>query len=129
VDSSLLHATEKALVSQWEMAPLGLSPYDLNRQLLLEALSERIRYLLTYRPQKLLSALYILDVGEATYNRAMEQDTMEDRAWALAEAIYDRETEKIKLRQKYSSQATPEQLTEDGDGRTDGPIPPGTAVS
>ena len=98
---SLLAATEAALVEQWQIAPLGLSPYDLNRQLLLEALSERILYLLQHQPQKILSALYILDVGEAAYNRAMEQDTMHDRAWALAEAIYDRETEKIEMRRKY----------------------------
>lgn len=110
MERSLLQATEQALVTQWEMAPLGVSPYDLNRQLLLEALSERILYLLQYRPQKLLSALYILDVSETTYNQAMEQDTMEDRAWALAEAIYDRETEKIKMRRKYSGNQGPEQL-------------------
>ena len=102
MEQNLLQATEQALVSQWQVAPLGLSPYDLNRQLLLEALSERILYLLQYRPQKLLSSLYILDIGEEAYNRAMEQDTMQDRAWALSEAIYDRETEKIELRRKYS---------------------------
>ena len=100
---SILQATEAALVAQWQMAPLGVSPYDLNRQIILEALSERILYLLQYRPQKLLSALYILDVGEEAYNQAMGQDTMKDRAWALAVAIYDRETEKIRLRRKYSS--------------------------
>jgi hypothetical protein len=101
-EKGFLQATEHALVTLWDMSPLGLSPYDLNRQLLLEALSERILYLLQYKPEKLLSALYILDLGEAAYNQAMEQDTMQDRAWALAEAIYDRETEKIRLRLKYS---------------------------
>ncbi len=109
---NLLQATEQALVDQWQVAPLGLSPYDLNRQLLLEALCERILYLLQYRPQKLLSSLYILDIGENTYNRAMEQDTMQDRAWALAEAIYDRETEKIELRRKYSASSEHDRLPE-----------------
>ena len=112
VDHSLLQATEQALVDQWQMAPLGLSPYDLNRQILLEALAERILYLLQYKPQKLLSALYILDVGEGAYTQAMEQDTMQDRAWALAVAIYDRETEKIRTRQKYSAASDPERLPE-----------------
>ena len=65
-----------------------------------------------HRHQKLLNALYILDVGEAAYNRAMEQDTMQDRAWALAEAIYDRETEKIKMRQKYSRESGASRLEE-----------------
>jgi len=112
MEQSLLAATEQALVEQWQMAPLGLSPYDLNRQLLLEALSERVLYLLRHRPQKLLSALYILDVGEAAYNRAMEQDTMQDRAWALAVAIYDRETEKIVTRRKYGKPPKDGQLPE-----------------
>ncbi len=102
MERSILQGTEAALVDHWQMPSLGVSPYDLNRKLLLEALSERILYLLTYKPQKLLSALYILDVGETAYSSAIAQDTMEDRAWALAEAIYDRETEKILLRQKYS---------------------------
>jgi len=39
-----------------------------------------------------------------TYQQAMEQDTMQDRAWALAIALYDRETEKIRLREKYSGE-------------------------
>jgi len=107
---SILQATEVALIDHWEVAPLGVSPYNLNRQLLLEALSERVLYLLTYKPQKLLSALYILDIGESAYNQAMEQDTMTDRAWALAEAIYDRESEKIELRRKYSKPSQDEKL-------------------
>jgi len=102
MERELLIATEQALVEHWQIAPHGQSPYDLNRQLLLEALSERIFYLLRYRHEKLLSALYILDIGERAYNQAMEQDTMEDRAWALAEAVYDRESEKIRSRAKYA---------------------------
>lgn len=112
MERSLLQATEAALVEQWQMAPLGVSPYDLNRQMLLEALSERILHLLTYKPQKLLSALYILDVGEDAYNQAMEQDSMKDRAWALAVAIYDRETTKIEMRRKYSANPETKQLPE-----------------
>ena len=110
----LLQATEQALVDHWQIEPRGMSPYDLDRQLLLEALSERILYLLRYRHEKLLSALYILDVGESVYNRAMEQDSMEDRAWALAEAVYDRETEKIRMREKYAREHGRERL-EEGD--------------
>ena len=54
------------------------------------ALAERIGYLLRHRHEKLLTALYILDIGETAYNRAMEQDTMEDRAWALKGGGHDR---------------------------------------
>lgn len=110
MELTLLQATERALVDHWQISPCGASPYDLNRQLLLEALSERILHLLRHRPEKLLSALYILDIGELVYNRAMEQDSMEDRAWALAEAVYDRETEKIRMRAKYAREYGSEQI-------------------
>ena len=110
MDGNALQATEQALVDHWQISPLGISPYDLNRQLLLEALSERILYLLRHRHEKLLSALYILDIGETTYARAMEQDTMEDRAWALAEAVYDRESEKICSRERYAREYQRESL-------------------
>jgi len=102
LEQALIIAAAKALEAEWKVELGGVSPFDLNRQLLLEALSERILELLKNRPEKLLSALYILDIGEVAYQRAMEQDTMRDRAWNLAIAIYDRETEKIRLREKYA---------------------------
>ena len=102
MDRDLIVATSQALQAQWKVELGGISPFDLNRQMLLEALSERILDLLRRRPEKLLSAFYLLDIAETTYQQAMEQDTMEDRAWALAIAVYDRETEKVRLREKYS---------------------------
>lgn len=102
MDRDLILATSQALEAQWKVELGGVSPFDLNRQMLLEALSERILELLRNRPNKLLSALYLLDIGETTYQQAMEQDSMQDRAWALAVAVYDRETEKIRLREFYA---------------------------
>jgi hypothetical protein len=102
MERDLIVATSQALEAQWKVELGGVSPFDLNRQMLLEALSERILDLLRKRPEKLLSALYLLDIGETIYRQAMEQDTMEDRAWALAVAVYDRETEKIRLREFYA---------------------------
>lgn len=101
-ESSLVEATRQALMENWRVEIGAVSPFDVNRQLLLEALSERILDLLRNRPEKLLSSLYLLDIGEGVYQQAMEQDTMQDRAWALAVAVYDRETEKIRLREKYA---------------------------
>lgn len=102
LERALITAASQALQANWQVELGSLSPFDVDRQILLEALSERILALLRHRPEKLLSALYILDIGEVTYQQAMEQDTMQDRAWALAIAVYDRETEKIRLREKYS---------------------------
>jgi hypothetical protein len=104
LDRALITAASQVLQTNWQVELGGLSPFDVNRQILLEALSERILALLRHRPEKLLSALYILDIGEVTYQQAMEQDSMQDRAWALAIAVYDRETEKIRLREKYSGE-------------------------
>lgn len=116
MEQSLIAAAAQALESNWRVELGGVSPFDLNRQLLLEALSERILELLRDRPGKLLSALYILDIGEAVYQQAMEQDTMQDRAWALAVAVYDRETEKIRLREKYAREYHRD-VIEDSDAR------------
>ena len=104
MDSSLVVAACRALQENWQVELGGVSPFDINRQMLLEALAERILDLLRNKPEKLLSALYILDIGELAYQQAMEQDTMQDRAWALAVAVYDRETEKIRMREKYASE-------------------------
>lgn len=102
MERELIAAAARALESNWRVELGGLSPFDLNRQMLLEALAERILDLLKNRSEKLLSALYILDIGETAYQQAMDQDSMQDRAWALAVAVYDRETEKIRLREKYA---------------------------
>lgn len=102
LERDLITAAAQALERDWRVELGGLSPFDLNRQMLLEALAERILDLLKHRPEKLLSALYILDIGEMAYQQAMDQDSMPDRAWALAVTIYDRETEKIRLREKYA---------------------------
>lgn len=101
MERDVIVATGQALEAQWKVELGGVSPFDLNRQMLLETLSERILDLLRNRPEKLLSTLYLLDIGEHVYQQAMDQDTMEDRAWALAVAVYDRETEKIRLRVRY----------------------------
>ncbi len=104
MDTSLIQSACRALQENWQVELGGVSPFDINRQMLLEALAERILDLLRNKPEKLLSALYILDIGELAYQQAMEQDTMQDRAWALAVAVYDRETEKIRMREKYASE-------------------------
>lgn len=87
------------LAAQWA-APLPKT--NLNRAQLLDALEERILELLETNQDKLMSTLYILDIAEARYNAAMGQPVLQAQARALAEAVFDRETEKIALRRKYA---------------------------
>jgi hypothetical protein len=96
--------TQEALETNWDVAPLGKAPEDLNRQMLLEALEERITYLLKHNPEKLLTALYLLDVSEKRHREAMAEPTTQTKARALAELILLRESEKIETRKKYAAQ-------------------------
>lgn len=97
-----LAEAQALLVREWQIAPR--EGVRLDYALLLEELQERVLYLLRYNPQKLMTAIYILDVSERRYAVAMDQPTMEDRAWDLARAILERETEKIATRRKYAKQ-------------------------
>ena len=66
------------------------------------ALEERILELLRRNPQKLATAMYLLDIQERRFAEAMDQPTMEDRAHALSCVVMERESEKIRTRWKYS---------------------------
>lgn len=101
-DGDLLRETHAVLVSSWQVQPTEVRPEDLTWQLLREELAERILHLLKDRPNKLLTALYVLDIAEQRYAQAMEQPTMQDRAWDLAQAILERESQKIASRKRYA---------------------------
>lgn len=87
------------VLDQWRLPVPSEQSGD--RAAVLQALRERVLYLLAHDQHKLNAALYILDVSEARHIAAMKGATLEDRAEALAEAILDRETEKIQTRKKY----------------------------
>lgn len=99
--------TQNALVTNWHVRPAGVCDEDLNWQLLLEALEERIIYLLKHKLEKLLTALYLLDISEQVHQEAMRAPTLEEKARHLAEAILARESEKIVTRRKYAKQTGP----------------------
>lgn len=101
-DFDLIRETQAVLVQSWHVQPVSVRPEDLTWQLLREELAERILDLLKYKPNKLLTALYVLDISERRYAQAMEQPTMDDRAWDLAQAILERESQKIESRKRYA---------------------------
>jgi len=95
--------TQEVLVADWGVVPLAEAEEDLNWRLLLEALAERIAWLLRSNPDKLVNAMYVLDIPEARYGQAMREPTTEAKALSLAQAILERESEKIAMRRKYAN--------------------------
>lgn len=99
--------TQQVLVANWGVSPVSPEEEDLNWKLLLEALAERIVWLLRHNSGKLVNAMYVLDVSETRYAEAMAERSTEDKALALAQAILERESEKIAMRRKYANRQGP----------------------
>ncbi len=98
-DAGLYADTRDALVERWHVRSDAGGDWDV----LLEALAGRILGLLRDNPDRLYSALYVLDISERVTREAMAAPTMQDKSAALAKAILDRETQKIATRRKYSA--------------------------
>lgn len=100
--SAAFHALVTVLNKDWGVsAPSGDTPTS-DWETVRAALEERILELLRRNPQKLATAMYLLDIQERRFAEAMDQPTMEDRAHALSCVVMERESEKIRTRWKYS---------------------------
>ncbi len=75
-----------------------------NWRLLVETMAARVLAMLRDRPQKLFSALYMLDVPERACREALAAGTLEEQARSLAELILLREAEKEASRRRYARQ-------------------------
>ncbi|MCC6144125.1 MAG: hypothetical protein IT368_09985 [Candidatus Hydrogenedentes bacterium] len=106
-----LAEARQALVQQWGVQAQRVDKGTLDWEILVEALAERIEWLFKHDYNRLLTAVYILDISEARYKAALDQPGMTERARDLAEAILDRETQKIISRRRYAQQP-PAQLDE-----------------
>ncbi len=95
-------AAREVLQQQWEVTVAPRPDRDMNWELLLEALTERISDLMLNNPRKLTTAVYLLDISERRYQDAMRRPGIAQKARALAEIILERESEKIALRQRYA---------------------------
>jgi len=104
MDEDNLAAAREVLQRQWEVTVPPKSDRDLNWELLLEALEERITDLMLNNPRKLTTAVYLLDISERRYQKAMRRPGIAQKARALAEIILERESEKIALRQRYAGE-------------------------
>lgn len=97
----------EALALRWGVDLPAVQDKSSDYAMLLEELTGRVSHLLLHRHQKLMASLYILDISERRYRAAMEAETHAERAYALAQAILERETEKIASRRKYSAAGQP----------------------
>jgi len=98
-----LRETHAALAQRWGVPERNAGTDESDYAYLLEVLTERVHGLMLRNSQKLMTALYILDVSERRYRDAMSGRDMASRAKALARVILERETEKIISRRKYAA--------------------------
>lgn len=96
--------TQRALIANWGMTPAPVTEDDLNRRLILGALVERITHLFKHDYNRLLTALYMLDVPEGRYRTALAQPELAGKAQALAELILERETARVRTWLYYAEQ-------------------------
>lgn len=89
-----------ALARDWGVSIAGANVTG--RDSLLDALTERVRQLLRNDFQKLVTAMYTLDVSEARFREAMAGEEAA-AARQIAELILSREIEKAESRAKHSA--------------------------
>jgi len=103
VDSSQSELVDlgDALSKDWQVSlatPPDGAPYDE----LLEALTRRIRHLLEHNLDRLMTALYILDVPEEHFREATASKPIDESAKDLARVVMAREMKRVETRRKYS---------------------------
>jgi hypothetical protein len=102
VESEKYDVTARALAESWGVDPVATQESCENRELLLDAIQERVVGLIHRDFDKLRTALYRLDVPEDRYRAAWDQPNLDAKARAIAELILERETEKAALWVKHA---------------------------
>ncbi|MBN1633382.1 MAG: hypothetical protein JW917_04370 [Ignavibacteria bacterium] len=72
-----------------------------NYENLRDKLIEVIHYLLNNDVQKLLTAVYRIDVSEEKFKSAMENENINLISESIADLIFERELQKVKYRKKF----------------------------
>ena len=101
-----------ALAQNWGLAS-GAADALSDRSTILEALTERVRQLLRHDFQRLVTAMYTLDVEETRFQQALEGEES-DSARQVAELILSREIVKIESRRKYAEEDSSGKVLPDG---------------
>lgn len=96
-------ALRQALAQEWQLALP--SPDRTVYDEVLDALRGRVRHLLQHNRDRLMAALYILDVSEDRFHAATGKKSLDDAADALARVILEREMERVRTRRRYARSA------------------------
>ena len=73
--------------------------------ILKSALKKHIEYLLVSNFEKLLNAIYRIDIDEKKFNEALKLDSIESISSEVTELVIEREIQKAESRRKYRNQA------------------------
>ena len=94
-----LEEVQQSLIKYLEELPLNqtLQSY----QQLFDRLSLHIGYLLRHNQERLMQALYRIDVPERKVKEAFKQQAIDDIASELAGLVLDRELQKAQTRARY----------------------------
>jgi len=89
------------LGTSYELVPhdASVETYDELRQIL----AERITALLSTQPEKLMNILYRFDVSEDKIHDVFTKDFPFDIPFKVADLIIERQQQKLRTRQQYSS--------------------------
>ena len=77
-------------------------PEEITLKELREKLSQHINYLIDTNFQRLVAALYRVDVSESKLKRLLNENEGEDSGSVIADLIIERQLQKIKFRQEFS---------------------------
>ena len=98
MDTNLIPALNESL-------QIDLSP-AISFELLKEKLSQHINYLIQSDFQKLVAALYRVDVNEKKLKRLLKEHPDSEAGKIIADLIIERQLQKIKSRQQFNQRDT-----------------------
>src|SRR5690606_37570044 len=99
--------TQKVQQALRQSFDLNLSE-EVSKEKIIAALAFRIEKLLSGNPDHLFSLLYRLDISEHKIKAAMQVST--DLPIKIAALVYERQEEKILLRQQFKTDGPPDDL-------------------
>ena len=100
MDHPDLPALHRALEQSWGLPAASAAPFEYAE--VLDALTRRVMFMLRHEYDRLLAALYVLDVSEELVTSAQQLGSEKECAAAIAAAILEREQEKLESRRRYS---------------------------
>ena len=100
-----LDAVNSALASRWEVEVGG----EMDWETLRTELAKHLEQLITGDFERLVQAMYRLDVDESKFARALSEVGVTSQSKALAAVVLEREVQRIVFRQRYQQQTKPKQ--------------------